>query len=49
MRAVANCRVTQWGTLVAHTATFSPFLTPRAMRPLAMRSTWSENCRQVRR
>ena len=30
MRAVANMRVTQWGTLVAHTATFSPFRTPIA-------------------
>ena len=34
-----NISVTQSGTLVAQTATFSPFFTPMAMRPFATRST----------
>ena len=47
--AVANCSVTQCGTLVAQTATFSPFFTPMAMRPLATRSTVALNSLHVSR
>ena len=47
--AVANCRVTQWGTLVAQMATFSPFCTPRAISPMAIRSTSALNSAQVSR
>jgi len=47
IRAVANCSVSQCGTLVAHTATFSPRLTPKAMSPLATWSTVSLSSDQV--
>ena len=35
------------GTLVAHTATFSPFRTPMAIKPLAISSTHAENSDHV--
>ena len=47
--AVANMMVTQSGTFVAHTATFSPFWTPIAIIPLATRSTSIPHSLQERR
>ena len=47
--AVANMSVIQSGTLVAHTATFSPFWTPIAIMPLATRSTSIPHSLQDRR
>ena len=47
--AVANMMVIQSGTLVAQTATFSPFWTPMAIIPLATRSTSTPHSLQERR